>query len=372
MICLPKWITQTGSAEYLDCTRLFVYMKHKPQIFSLLIFLFSAYTIGCNTPQQASDTVHKQTASTGTDPLPSWSEGVSKKAIVDFVTKTTKEGTTGFIPVSERIACFDNDGTLWSEHPMYFQLAFVMDRVRALSPQHPEWKDTQPFKAALEGDVQTALSGGEKSMLDLMYATHAGTTSEEFNQIVKDWLATAKHPRSDRPYTEMVYQPMLELLHYLRANGYKTYIVSGGGIDFMRPWTEAVYGIPPEQVIGSSLKLKYSMRDSGPVIEKLPEVNFVDDKAGKPVGIEQHIGRRPVFTAGNSDGDYEMLQWTSTGTKYPRFGMIVHHTDDIREWAYDRTSSIGKLDRGLNDASKYNWLIVDMKMDWKKIYPFEK
>ncbi len=347
-------------------------MKHKRQIFSLLIILFSAFTFSCNTPPKATAPIAQQQVNASSkDPLPSWNDGPSKKAIIDFVTITTKAGSSDFIPIPERIACFDNDGTLWSEQPMYFQFAFVMDRVKALAPQHPEWKDTQPFKAVLEGDVKTALSGGEKSMMDLMMATHAGTTTEEFNKIVKDWLVTARHPRSNRPYTEMVFQPMLELLNYLRANGYKTYIVSGGGIDFMRPWTEAVYGIPPEQVIGSSLKLKYSMRDSGPVIEKLPEVNFVDDKAAKPVGIQQHIGRRPVFTAGNSDGDYEMLQWTSTATGYPRFGLIVHHTDDVREWAYDRTSSIGKLDRGLNDASKYNWLIVDMKMDWKKIYPFE-
>lgn len=348
-------------------------MRHTQKFPILLIFTFVALTLSCNAPPQATTTSTKQPASNGLkDPLPSWNEGAAKKSIMDFVTKTTKASTADFIPVSERIACFDNDGTLWSEQPMYFQLAFVMDRVKALAPQHPEWKDTLPFKAALEGDVKTALAGGEKAMLDLMYATHAGTTSEEFSTIVKDWIATARHPRSNQPYTQMIFQPMLELLNYLRANGYKTYIVSGGGIDFMRPWTESVYGIPPEQVIGSSLKLKYTMRDTGPVIEKLPEVNFVDDKAGKPVGIEQHIGRRPVFTAGNSDGDYEMLQWTSTATGYPRFGLIVHHTDDVREWAYDRTSHIGKLNKGLDDAGKYNWLIVDMKMDWNKIYPFEK
>ena len=340
---------------------------------TLLIFVIALFTFSCNTPPQAADTsAQQQTSVSSKDPLPSWNEGPSKKAIVDFVAKTTKAGSIDFIPIPERIACFDNDGTLWSEQPMYFQLAFVMDRVKALAPQHPEWKDTQPFKAVLEGDLKTALSGGEKSMMDLMMATHAGTTTEEFNKIVKDWLSSARHPRSNRPFTEMVYLPMLELLNYLRANGYKTYIVSGGGIDFMRPWTEAVYGIPPEQVIGSSLKLKYTMTDTGPVIQKLPEPNFVNDKGGKPVGIEQHIGRRPIFTGGNSDGDYEMLQWTTTASGYPRFGLIVHHTDEVREWAYDRTSSIGKLDRGLNDAEKYNWLIVDMKMDWKKVYAFEK
>jgi len=347
-------------------------MQRKLKFPLLLIIVLSAFTQSCNTPPPATDTSSRQEVSAVTkDPLPSWNEGATKKSIVDFVTKTTTAGAIDFIPVADRIACFDNDGTLWSEQPMYFQMAFVMDRVKALAPQHPEWKDTQPFKAAIEGDVQTALSGGEKAMVDMLIATHAGTTTEEFNKIVMEWVASARHPRTNRPYTEMVYKPMLELLSYLRSNGYKTYIVSGGGIDFMRPWTESVYGIPPEQVIGSSLKLKYEMRDDGPVVYRLPEVNFVNDKAGKPVGIEQHIGRRPVFTGGNSDGDYEMLQWTTTATGYPRFGLIVHHTDEAREWAYDRTSHIGKLDRGLNDAAKNNWLIVDMKADWNKIYPFQ-
>ena len=281
-------------------------MQRKLKFPLLLIIVLSAFTQSCNTPPPATDTSSRQEVSAVTkDPLPSWNEGATKKSIVDFVTKTTTAGAIDFIPVADRIACFDNDGTLWSEQPMYFQMAFVMDRVKALAPQHPEWKDTQPFKAAIEGDVQTALSGGEKSMVDMLIATHAGTTTEEFNKIVKDWIATSRHPKTNQPYTEMVYKPMLELLAYLRSNGYKTYIVSGGGIDFMRPWTESVYGIPPEQVIGSSLKLKYEMRDDGPVVYRLPEVNFINDKAGKPVGIEQHIGRRPVFTAGNSDGDYE-------------------------------------------------------------------
>ena len=348
-------------------------MKLRNHFAFILIFVSGFITFSCNTLHQATDTPEKQEMSTAAkDPLPSWNEGATKRSIIDFVTKTTKAGTPDFIPVADRIACFDNDGTLWSEQPMYFQFAFVMDRIKALAPQHPEWKDTQPFKAVLEGDVKTALSGGEKSMVDLLIATHAGTTTEEFNILVKEWLATARHPRFNRPYTEMVFQPMLELLNYLRAHGYKTYIVSGGGIDFMRPWTEAVYGIPPEQVIGSSLKLKYEMRDDGPVIYRLPEINFIDDKAAKPVGIEQHIGRRPVFTAGNSDGDYEMLQWTSTGTGYPRFGMIVHHTDEVREWAYDRDSHIGKLNRGLDDAGTYHWVIMDMKSDWKKVYTFDQ
>lgn len=306
------------------------------------------------------------------DPLPSWNTGTSKNAIIDFVTKTTKTGSTDFIPIADRIACFDNDGTLWSEQPMYFQLAFAFDRVKALAPQHPEWKNTQPFKALLEGDMKTVMAGGEKAVIQIIMATHAGMTTIEFDQIVKDWINTAKHPATNKLYKEMVFQPMVELLNYLRANEYKTYIVSGGGIDFMRPWTQEVYGIPSEQVIGSSIKVKYEIVEGQPVLVKLPEVNSIDDKEGKPENIYQRIGKRPVFAAGNSDGDYAMLQWVSTASGYPRFGLIVHHTDEVREYAYDRNSAIGHLERGLDDAAKYNWLVVDMKTDWKKIYPFVK
>lgn len=307
-----------------------------------------------------------------TDPLPSWNEGDSKKSIIDFVTKTTTASSIGFIPVNDRIACFDNDGTLWSEQPMYFQLAFAMDQVKVMAPQHPEWKNKQPFKALLEGDLKTALAGGEKALLEIVMATHSGVTSEEFEKSVTNWMATATHPTTGKHYSEMIYQPMVELLNYLRANGYKTFIVSGGGVDFMRPWVEQAYGIPPDQVVGSSVKVKYEVKEDGTTqIVKLSELNFIDDKEGKPVGIHQFIGKRPVFTAGNSDGDYAMLQWTVTATGYPRFGMIVHHTDSVREWAYDRQSHIGKLERGLDDAAKYNWMLVDMKTDWKKIYPFE-
>ncbi|MHC1777960.1 MAG: HAD family hydrolase [Lentimicrobium sp.] len=305
------------------------------------------------------------------DPLPAWSEGSSKNAIIGFVTKTTTEGSGDFIPVADRIACFDNDGTLWSEKPIYFQLAFAIDRVKALSPGHPEWKTTQPFQAVLEDDMNTLMDGGEKAIMQLMMTTHAGMTTTEFDQVVTEWIHTARHPLTKMLYKEMVYQPMLELLDYLRANGYKTFIVSGGGIDFMRPWTQEVYGIPADQVVGSSGKVKFELKDENPVLVKLPEINFIDDKEGKPVAIHQYIGKRPVFTAGNSDGDYAMLQWTSTGSG-PRFGMIIHHTDSSREWVYDRKSHIGKLDKGLDDALKYNWLVVDMKADWKKIYPFEK
>jgi hypothetical protein len=294
-----------------------------------------------------------------------------KQTIITFVKKVTDSASTDFVPLPDRIACFDNDGTLWSEQPMYFQLFFAMDRVKALATQHPEWKNQQPFKALLEGDFKTALAGGEKQIGAIMMATHAGMTDEEFNRVVQDWVATAKHPQTKKAFTEMVYQPMLELLDYLRANGFATFIVSGGGIDFMRPWTQQVYGVSPNQVVGSSLKVKFEVRNGAPVIFRLPEVNFVDDKAGKPVGIHQHIGKRPVFTAGNSDGDYEMLQWTSTG-QGPRFGLIIHHTDSVREWAYDRNSSIGKLDKGLTDAAKYNWQVVNMQKDWKTIYPGDK
>jgi hypothetical protein len=302
------------------------------------------------------------------DPLPSWNNAKAKKSIIEFVAKVTKKSSPHFVPPSERIATFDNDGTLWAEQPMYFQLFFALDRVKALSSQHPEWKDTEPFASLLKGDVKGALAGGERAMLEIVMATHAGMTSDEFVQIVKDWLATAKHPGTKRPFTEMVYQPMLEVLAYLRANGFKTFIVSGGGIEFMRPWTEKVYGIPPEQVIGSSIKTNFELRDGKPVLVRLPELNFIDDKAGKPVGINQHIGRRPIAAFGNSDGDLEMLQWTAGGTG-ARFALIVHHTDAVREWAYDRKSHVGQLDKALDESQTKGWTVVDMKQDWKVIYP---
>jgi phosphoserine phosphatase len=302
------------------------------------------------------------------DPLPSWNEGKTKQAITHFVKEITTKGGANYVPPSERIAVFDNDGTLWSEQPMYFQLAFALDRVKALAEKHPEWKNKQPFKAVLEGDLKTVMAGGEHALLELVMATHAGNTTEEFSQIVKSWLATAKHPKTGRLYTDMVYQPMLELLTYMRANGFKTYIVSGGGIEFMRPWTQQVYGIPPEQVIGSSIKTKFEIRNGTPVLTRLPEINFIDDKAGKPVGINQHIGRHPIAAFGNSDGDLQMLQWT-TASSGLRFGLIVHHTDAKREWAYDRDSHIGKLDKALDESTSRGWTIVDMKNDWKSIYP---
>jgi phosphoserine phosphatase len=304
------------------------------------------------------------------DPLPSWNDTASKKAVVTFVEQTTREGSPNFVPPAERIATFDNDGTLWSEQPMYFQLAFALERVKALAPMHPDWKNKQPFKTVLEGDLESVLAGGEHALLELVMAAHAGNTTETFAQIVKDWVGTARHPRTGRLYTEMVYQPMLELLTYLRANGFKTYIVSGGGIEFMRPWTEKVYGIPPEQVIGSSIKTKFEIRNATPVLVRLPEINFIDDKEGKPVAINQHIGRRPIAAFGNSDGDLAMLQWTAAGSGV-RLCLYVHHTDADREWAYDRNSSIGRLDKGLVEADSKGWTVVDMQKDWKIIYPFE-
>jgi phosphoserine phosphatase len=275
------------------------------------------------------------------------------------------------VPPPARIATFDNDGTLWAEQPMYFQLAFALERVKVLSSQHPEWKDKEPFASLLKGDLKGALAGGEAAIGQIIMATHAGITTDEFDKVVSDWATGAKHPKSGRLYTQMVYQPMLELLAYLRANGFKTFIVSGGGIDFMRPWTERVYGIPPEQVVGSSIKTKFEMRDGQPVLMRLPELNFNDDKDGKPVGIQQHIGRRPIAAFGNSDGDLQMLQWTTAG-KGARFAMIVHHTDAEREWAYDRASAIGHLDKALDEAKAKNWTVVDMKNDWKVIYPGQK
>jgi hypothetical protein len=304
------------------------------------------------------------------DSLPSWNDGKAKQSIIAFVAKVTKEGSPDFVPPAERIATFDNDGTLWAEQTMYFQLLFALDRVKALAPQHPEWKDKEPFASLLKGDVKGALAGGEHAILEIVMATHAGMTTEDFEKIVKDWIATAKHPTTKRPYTEMVYQPMLELLAYLRANDFKTFIVSGGGIEFMRPWTEKVYGIPPEQVVGSSIKTQFEMRNGKPVLVRLPELNFMDDKEGKPIGINSHIGRRPIAAFGNSDGDLQMLQWTTAG-QGSRFALYVHHTDAEREWAYDRKSSIGRLDKGLDEAQEKGWTVVDMKQDWKVIYPLE-
>ncbi|MEM9915339.1 MAG: HAD family hydrolase [Planctomycetota bacterium] len=310
------------------------------------------------------------TAPLSAEPLPSWNDGPAKQSIIDFVEAVSTEGSPDFVPEAERIATFDNDGCLWSEQPVYFQLIYAIDRVKAMADDHPEWKSTQPFQAVLEND-RVALAAMDHAQLgQLIMATHAGMTTDEFDAAVRDWLDTAKHPRFDRPYDELTYQPMVELLEYLRANGFKTFIVSGGGIDFVRVFAEDAYGIPPEQVVGTSLKTAFELRDGVPTLVKLPELNFIDDKEGKPVGIHQHIGRRPLFAAGNSDGDLQMLQYTTAGDG-PRFGLLVHHTDAEREWAYDRESHVGKLDKALDEAGEKGWTVADMANDWNTVYDAE-
>lgn len=300
--------------------------------------------------------------------LPSWNDGTAKSAIIEFVSAVTNEGGADYIAPADRIATFDNDGTLWSEQPFYFQLAFALDRVKALAPDRPEWKETEPFKSVLAGDMKGVLASGKKGLAQIIAATHAGTTTDEFEEIVEQWISTAKHPKTGKLYTSMVFRPMLELLDYLRVNQFKVYIVSGGGIEFMRPWTKATYGIPPENVVGSSIKTKYEVRDGVPVIIRLPEIDFIDDKAGKPVGIHKFIGKRPIAAFGNSDGDFEMLEWATSGPGR-RLGVIVHHNDADREYAYDRDSHIGQLSRGLDEGPSRGWVILSMKDDWKTIYP---
>jgi phosphoglycolate phosphatase-like HAD superfamily hydrolase len=310
-----------------------------------------------------------QVASAADDPLPSWNDGAAKRAVEDFVKRVTTPGGADFVPERERIATFDNDGTLWAEQPICFQFAFVFDRIKAMAPQHPEWKTKQPYQAVLEGDMAALAASGEKGILELMAVTHTGMTTDEFFTIVSDWTATAQHPRFKRPYLELVYQPMIELLAYLRANGLKTFIVSGGGVEFMRVFAEQVYGIPPEQVVGSSGVLEFQLGTDGkPVLMRLPKVDFIDDKAGKPVGIQKFIGQRPIFAFGNSDGDQQMLEWTAAGSG-ARFMGLVHHTDAEREWAYDRQSHVGQLDKALDEALAKGWTVVSMKDDWKTIFP---
>ncbi len=301
------------------------------------------------------------------DPLPSWNEGKSKAAIVDFVKAVTEQNGKSFVPEAERIATFDNDGTLWVEQPMYIQLLFAFDRLKAMAPQHPEWKDQEPYKSALAGDMKALFAGGDKSLATIMMSTHAGMSTSEFDQIVKTWFVTASDARFKRPFTQLAYQPMIELLSYLRKNNFKTYIVTGGGIEFVRSISESVYGIPPEQVIGSSIKTKFEDRDGNPIILRLAAIDFIDDKDGKPEAIEKFIGRRPIAAFGNSDGDLQMLQWTDAGVK-KHLCLYVHHTDAVREYAYDRDSKVGRLDQGLDQAAQHGWTVVDMKNDWNKIF----
>ncbi|PQZ61903.1 haloacid dehalogenase [Achromobacter sp. MYb9] len=303
--------------------------------------------------------------------LPSWNDGPSRTAIVDFVRAVTQPGGPDFVEAEERIAVFDNDGTLWSEQPMYFEVLFALDRVKEMAPAHPEWAKRPPFKAAIEGDKAALAKTGQQGLLKIVGATHTGMTVDDFTQSVTQWAATARHPRFNQPYTSMTFVPMRELLDYLRANGFKTYIVSGGETEFMRPWAQAAYGVPPEQVIGSGFTTTFEMRGDKPVLWRQGKLEFNDDGPGKPVAIQRYIGRRPLLAFGNSDGDLQMLQWTAAGAG-KRFAGIVHHTDAQREWAYDRDSSIGRLDRALDEAQRSGWTVVDMKTEWKRIYAFEK
>jgi len=343
-------------------------MKHiNPLFISLgLVLLLAA----CGQSEKLDTAEETVTPETNIDPLPSWEEGATKTAILNFVEQVTDANSSNFVPVEDRIATFDNDGNLWSEQPAYFQLFFAMDRIKEMAGDHPEWSNTQPFQAVLENDMEALIASGEHGLIKLVMASHAGMTTEEYANTVKDWLQTSKHPRFDQPYNALVYQPMLELLDFLRANGFTTFIVSGGGIDFMRVWTEEVYGIPPYQVVGSSIKTEFDYNDGNPVIRKLPEIDFIDDKSGKPVGINKFIGKKPIFASGNSDGDLQMMQYSDSHS-YPNFQLYLHHTDSIREWAYDRQSHIGKLDKGLDEAEEKGWTVIDMKRDWKLIYPFE-
>lgn len=342
------------------------------QINSNALALLVVFVFFSSCQQQASSEVIVDTIQSVAqkDPLPSWNEGTTKDAITSYVEDVTNPISPNFIEVADRIATFDNDGTLWSEQPAYFQLFFAMDRVKELFAEHPEWKDQQPYKAVLENDMEALASQGLKGLLQIVMASHADITTDEFESIVKSWISTAKHPTRERLYTELIYQPMLELLDFLKKHQFKTFIVSGGGIEFMRPWVEEVYGIPKDQVVGSSIKTQYNYNDGNPVIERLPEMDFIDDKEGKPVAINRFIGRKPVLAGGNSDGDLQMLQWTDSND-LPSLQLYVHHTDSVREWAYDRNSHIGQFDKGLDEATQKGWTIIDMAKDWKVIYPFE-
>jgi len=340
--------------------------------YSLSFTLFAVIgfvAISCSQATEQMD-ANETDSQVSPDPLPSWNEGEAKTAIINYVDDVTDSNSSNYIQPVDRIATFDNDGTLWSEQPIYFQLFFAIDRVKQLAADHPEWSNQQPYKAILENDMNTLMQQGEKGILEIVMATHAGTTTEEFAEAVNNWITTARHPTKDRLYKELIYQPMLELLDFLRANDFKVFIVSGGGIEFMRPWVEQVYGIPKDQVVGSSIKTEFQYNDGDPVINRLAEIDLIDDKEGKPVGINRYIGRKPVFAGGNSDGDLQMLQWTDAND-LKSFKLYVHHTDSVREWAYDRDSHVGRFNQGLDEAQQKGWTIIDMAQDWKVVYPFE-
>jgi phosphoserine phosphatase len=344
-------------------------MKAKPKQSRYLTLVFILGLIAACTPP--AEKTAEPTSIVEADPLPSWNDGPRKEAIISFVEDVTDSASPNFIPVADRIATFDNDGTLWSEQPIYFQFFFALDRVKALAAEHPEWKNKQPYKAVLENDMPTLMQQGEHGLLEIVMSTHAGNTTDEFDSLVRSWIDTAQHPVKKRRYTELVFQPMLELLDFLRANDFKTFIVSGGGIEFMRPWVEGVYGIPKDQVVGSSIQTEYDYNNGKPIIKRLAKIDLIDDKEGKPIGINRYIGRKPVFAAGNSDGDLQMLRWTDANP-LTSFQLYIHHTDSLREWAYDRDSHIGKFDIGLDEAIEKGWTVIDMQTDWKIIYPFEK
>ena len=344
-------------------------MKTSIKIYSNCLLIFVLLLLSCNSEQKGIES-SGSAAKQAQDPLPSWNDVQSKKNIMDYVASVADESSPDFIPVKDRIATFDNDGNLWSEQPLYFQLFFAIDRVKAMAPDHPEWKNEQPFKAVLENNMEELAKQGEHGLVKLVMATHAGKTTVEFDQDVKQWVQSAKHPQKNVTYDKLVYQPMLELLQYLRSHDFKTYIVSGGGVDFMRAFVTEIYGIPEEQIIGSRIKTSFDYNDGNPIIRRLPELDYIDDKEGKPLNIQKIIGKKPVFSSGNSDGDLQMMQWTASNS-YKSFMLYVHHTDEVREWAYDRESHIGRLDKGLDQALNDGWTVIDMKKDWKVIYPFE-
>ncbi|QDH79782.1 haloacid dehalogenase-like hydrolase [Echinicola soli] len=338
--------------------------------FAILTLLFGMVCCAPKTENAVEDPTNSREIAGASEPLPSWNDVASKQAIIDFVEDVTNPQSPNFIEEQSRIATFDNDGTLWSEQPVYFQFFFVIDRIKSMAEDHPEWKNEQPYKAILENDMPTLMQQGMPGLLKVVMTTHAGITTDEFDKIVKDWIASAKHPTKNRPYTDLVFQPMLELVKYLQEYDFKVFIVSGGGIDFMRPWAEEVYGISRDRIVGSSIKTEYDYNEGNPVIKRLPEIDLIDDKEGKPIGIHRYIGRKPVFAAGNSDGDLQMLRW-SAANELKNFQLYVHHTDSLREWAYDRGSHIGGFDKGWDEASEKGWTLVDMKNDWKVIYPYE-